>query len=178
MRSRYKITDANGVYFVTSTIVEWLPIFTSQKYLEIIISSLKFCREQKQLKLYAYVILDNHFHLVVSGPDLSNTLSSLKKFTARQILAQLQEDRKGWLLNQLAYFKKRHKTESMHQVWQEGFHPQLILDEAMLVQKIEYIHHNPVKRGLVDLPVQWRYSSARNFESNDDSMIEIDPLPV
>ena len=178
MRSRYKITDANGVYFMTATIVEWLPVFTSPKYFEIITSSLKFCREQKQLKLHAYVILDNHFHLVVSGPDLSNTISSLKKFTAREVLSQLQQDRKEWLLNQLAYFKKRHKTESAHQVWQEGVHPQLIINETMLIQKIECIHYNPVKRGLVDLPVHWRYSSARNFESGDHSILAIDPLPI
>ncbi len=178
MRTRYKITNADGVYFITSTIIEWLPVFTSQKYFEIIIQSLKFCREQKGLKLYAYVILDNHFHLIVSGPELSGTLTSLKKFTARQVLIQLQQDRKAWLLNQLAYFKKKHKTESAHQVWQEGVHPQLMMNEEMLVQKIEYIHCNPVKRGLVDLPAHWRYSSARNFEHNDHAIIALDPLPI
>ena len=178
MRSRYKITAAEGVYFITSTIIEWLPVFTNQKYFEIIIASLKFCREQKGLKLYAFVILDNHFHLVVAGPDLSNMIASLKKFTAWQVLFQLQEDRKDWLLNQLAYFKKKHKTESAHQVWQEGVHPQLIVNEEMLLQKIEYMHNNPIKRGLVDAAAHWHSSSARNFEANDHSIIALDPLPV
>ncbi|NIR50255.1 transposase, partial [candidate division KSB1 bacterium] len=47
-----------------------------------------------------------------------------------------------------------------------------------LVQKIEYIHFNPVKRGLVDFPEHWRYSSARNFVCEDHSVIQIDPLPL
>jgi hypothetical protein len=48
-------------------------------------------------------------------------------------------------------------------VWEEGNHPQIIETEAVLRQKVEYIHNNPVKRGYVDLPEHWRYSSARNY---------------
>jgi hypothetical protein len=49
------------------------------------------------------------------------------------------------------------------QIWQEGVHPQLIQNEIMMRQKVEYIHNNPVKRGYVDDPLHWRYSSARNY---------------
>ena len=125
MRSRYTITSKDGVYFVTSTIVEWLPVFTSQRYFDIVIQSLQFCKDH----------------------------------------------------NQFAYYKKQFKTKSTYQVWQEASHPQLIIDEEMLVQKIEYIHYNPVKRGLVDLPEHWRYSSARNYRHNDQSLISVDRLP-
>jgi len=178
MRSRYKTVEEDGIYFVTSTIIEWLPVFTSGRYFEIITRSLQFCREHKGLKIYAYVILENHFHLVASGPEFSQTMSSLKKFTAREIIRQLNEDKKQWLLNQFAYYKKRHKKGSAHQIWQEGFHPQSMMNDEVLAEKIEYIHHNPVRRGLVDLPEHWRYSSARNYLLNDHSIIEMDALPV
>jgi hypothetical protein len=69
-------------------------------------------------------------------------------------------------------------VESTFQVWQEGFHPQLILNEQMLVQKIEYIHNNAIERGFVDAPEHWRYSSARDFILEDHSIIQLDPLPV
>ena len=52
----------------------------------------------------------------------------------------------------------------MYQVWQEGSHPQEIYGEKMLIQKIEYIHNNPVRRGYVDEAGYWRYSSARTYE--------------
>jgi len=176
MRSRYKITDEDGVYFVTSTITEWLPVFTSREYFEIVVDALRFCQEKKALMLYAYVILENHFHLVVSGSDLSNIMQSLKRHTSRQIIQGLKTQRKEWLLNQLAFYKKKYKSESAYQVWQEGFHPELIQSDDMLVQKIEYIHYNPVKRGYVDEAEHWRYSSARNFVLNDHSVISLTSL--
>ncbi len=82
------------------------------------------------------------------------------------------------LHDELAYYKKRHKTKSDHQVWQEGYHPELIESDGMLRQKMEYIHNNPVKRGLVAAPEHWLYSSARNYLVGDSSVIELDTLPV
>ena len=176
MRSRYKITQDDGIHFVTSTIVEWIPVFTSKNYFDILIKSLEFSRSNKGMKLYAFVILDNHFHLIVSGQNLSQIIGAIKGFTSRQIIEQLKMDKKEWLLNQLAFYKKRHKTASTFQVWQEGFHPQLMFDDEVLAQKVDYIHFNPVKRGFVESPEYWRYSSARNYLKEDHSIIEIDSL--
>ena len=66
-------------------------------------------------------------------------------------------------LKQLARFKKHHKSNRDYQPWEEGSHPQLIESEDVLRQKLEYIHNNPVKRGYVDRPEDWRYSSARIY---------------
>lgn len=173
MRDRYKITEEDGVYFITSTIVEWLPVFTASAYFEIVIDSLKYCMMNKALKLFAYVILDNHFHLIVSSPVLLDAISSLKKFTAKTIIERLKQDKREWLLNQFIFYKKDYKKASEHQIWQEGIHPVLISNPDILRQKIEYIHNNPVKRGLIDLPEQWRYSPARNYIYNDHSIIKI-----
>ena len=178
MRSRYKITDQDGIYFITSTIVEWLPVFTSRPYFDILIQSFRYCQQHKGLKLYGYVILDNHFHAIVAGSNLSRTIADMKKFTARQIIVQLQAEQKRWLLNQLTYYKKRYKTKSDHQVWQEGYHPVLVTSEEMLRRQLEYIHHNPVKRGVVAAPEHWLYSSARDYILGDSSIIKLDPLPI
>ncbi len=178
MRSRYRILDQEGIYFLTSTIVEWIPIFTNRKYCDIVVRSLQYCRTEKKLKLYAYVIMENHFHLVASSTTLGQTIASLKKFTAKEILIQSRINKRLWLLNQFSYYKKKYKLQSNYQVWQEGFHPQMIINEKMLKQKIEYIHYNPVKRGLVSLPEHWRYSSARNYVLDDHSVLEMDELPI
>jgi REP element-mobilizing transposase RayT len=174
VRSRYKVLDSDGIYFITSSIIEWIPVFVSLEYCDIIIQSLEYCKNHKDLKLYSYTILDDHFHLVCAASDLSNTISSIKKYTARQIINKAKLNNKKWLLNQFAYFKKKYKTKSDYQIWQEGFHPKLINSEKMLVQKIEYIHNNPLRRGLVDQPEYWKYSSARNYILNDNSIIKID----
>jgi putative transposase len=174
MRDRYKFVEKDGIYFITSTIVEWIPVFTSGKYFEIVIDSPKYCMNNMGLNLYAYVILDNHCHLVAFAPDFTKTIASLRKFTARKIIDQLHADNREWLLNQLAFFKEKYKIESDCQVWQEGIHPELIQNPGMFLQKIDYIHKNPVKRGLVDVPEHWRYSSARNYSSNEHSVIQVD----
>ena len=176
MKTRFRIITDEGTIFITSTIVEWLPVFTSKPYFDILIESLAFCRQHKALKLYAFVILDNHFHCILSSPNLQACITDLKRYTARRILDQLRADRKEWLLNQFAFFKKRHKNRSTYQVWQEGYHPQWIISEEMLINKIEYIHNNPVKRGLVSLPEHWLYSSARSLVHGKPSVVELDEI--
>ncbi len=176
MRSRYRIYNNEGLFFITSTIIEWIPIFTSEKYFDILINSIKFCQTNKGLRVYSYVILDNHFHMIVKDEYLSETMKSLKSFTAQKIVEQLQNDRKSWLLNQLEFYKLNHKKESSHQVWQESFHPKEILTDDILEQKLDYIHFNPVKRGLVIEPEHWRYSSAGFYYTGTEGVIKIDEL--
>ncbi len=62
------------------------------------------------------------------------------------------------------FYKKANHKEKTYQVWEEGYQPKLIQDDKMMIQKIKYIHHNPVKRGYVDEAKHWRYSSARDYE--------------
>ncbi|MBM4289879.1 MAG: transposase [Deltaproteobacteria bacterium] len=173
MRSRYKIFELYSPYFITCTIVSWLPVFTRKKYLDIITSSLTFCQQRKGLLLHAYVILDNHLHLVVSSDSLSQVIRDFKRHTAREILITVREENKTWLLKQFEYNKPGHKNLSQYQVWQEGFHPQGITSEEILWQKVDYIHYNPVKLGLVERPQDWRYSSARNY-LGEQGGLEID----
>jgi putative transposase len=174
MRSRYRITLPELPHFVTSTVVEWLPVFTSGDYCDILVRSLLHCRENKGLKIHAWVILDNHFHAILAGPEVARTIADLKKFTAHEILRQLEIDGRDWLLNQLRFYRAKHKWASEHQVWQEGVHPQSILSDKIMFQKLEYLHNNPVKRGLVAAPEDWRYSSAHEWAAGADPLFRCD----
>ena len=138
----------------------------------IIFDSLKFLQSNDRLKIFAYVIMENHLHLVVSSENLSKELGAFKSFTARKIIDYFIERNAQHILNQLNYYKLRYKKDRDYQLWQEGSHPQMIQNKEMMIQKIEYIHYNPVKRGYVDEPVHWRYSSARNY-AGVGGMIEI-----
>jgi putative transposase len=176
MRSRYKIVDEDNYYFISSSIVNWIPVFTSAKYFNILVDSMKFCQKNRSLKIYNYVIMDNHFHMIVKSEHLSSVISSLKRFTALELVKAAQKDEKYWLLKQFWSSKKSYKSESDHQIWQEGFHPQLISSEDMLYQKIDYIHFNPVKRGFVNQPEYWRYSSACNKDGENNLIIKLDDI--
>jgi len=174
MRSRYRFHSPHGTYFVTCTIVAWLPVFTTAKRCEILTDALKYCREHKGLKIYAWVILDNHFHAVLAAPELSRVMADFKRHTAQRILEQLENEGNEWLLNQFEYYRAKHKAESRHQVWQEGSFPKEIDTDAAIGQKIEYIHNNPVHRGLVAGQEHWRYSSAHEFLIGSQPVLRVD----
>ena len=86
MRSRYRIHETHVAHFVTGTIVAWLPVFTTAARCDILVESLAYCREHKGLRIHAWVILDNHFHALLSAPDFSRTLADLKRHTAQRLM--------------------------------------------------------------------------------------------
>jgi putative transposase len=177
MRTRYKIIDTDKIYFITATIIEWLPVFTRKPYFEVLIDSFKYSRTNKGLKISAYVIMDNHFHLISQGDNLAKIIKEIKSYTAREIIKLAEQDHKTWLLNQLSFYRLKHKVGSAHQVWQEGNHPKQISSEEMLRQKMDYLHHNPVRAGLAEKPEDWLYSSARNW-AGLPGPLEIDLLEI
>lgn len=175
---RYRVyKETHNVYFSTSTIVEWLSVFTSDIYFNIIIDSLKHCQANKGLNLIAYVIMPEHIHLVTSNLErvnLSDIMRDFKRFTSNQITRQLEKDNKGSLLDILQKSAVKGKGNTEYKVWQDDFHPEAIYSETFLKQKTDYIHYNPVKRGLASKPEDWPYSSARNYISNDETIIKVD----
>jgi len=148
---------------MTETIVNWLPLFSNPDVVSIIYDSWRFMIDHKRLCLYAYVIMENHLHLIASSDAISKEIGDFKSFTARKIIDYFEDRGSKRILDELAFYKLAHKTDREHQFWQEGSHPEFIKDREMMVQKVEYIHNNPVKRGYVDEAAHWRYSSARNY---------------
>ena len=164
-RSRYAIRETQAPHFLTCTIINWIPVFTRPQTVDIILNALQYRQQHNGWKVYGYVILENHLHLVVQANDLLAELPLFKPYTARQLIDYLKECHAERVLKQMAFFRKAHKLDREYQCWEEGSHPQLIQNAEMLRQKLDYIHFNPVKRGYVDKPEHWRYSSARTLRA-------------
>jgi hypothetical protein len=90
-------------------------------------------------------------------------MQRFKSLPARNLVALLQERSARVLLRHLRAHKLRHKTRSTHQVWHEGSHSKQVQNNDLMRQKLTHIHENPMKRGDVEEPAHWRYSSARNY---------------
>ena len=172
-RSRYSITDPDKPHFMTCTVLEWLPVFTRPETVQILLDCWRYQREHAGLRLYGYVVLENHLHFIAQAQDLNKCVSSFKSYTARQIIDYLLVHHADRLLDRLSYAKRAHKADRDYQFWQEGVHPELIFSESMMREKLDYIHNNPVKRGYVSLPEHWRYSSA-SFYRGLSGLIDID----
>ncbi|MCB0525587.1 MAG: transposase [Saprospiraceae bacterium] len=172
--SRYKILNQHGINFVTITVVDWVDVFIRKSYKDIVIESLRYCQKEKGLVIYAFVIMSNHLHLVVEASDekfpLSDVLRDFKKFTAKSILDQIKqgrkESRKKWMLERFVYRGNKTEKNQKLQLWKNDNHPMLLYTLPILMQKIRYIHANPVKAGMVVKAEHYLYSSASNYFLN------------
>ncbi len=162
-KSRYKIYRENYPHFITITFVQWLPLISFPKVVQIIIDALNYLMDNHELTIYGWVFMENHIHLILKAPELSKVIHSFKSYTARQIIDFLKSLHANETLNELFWGKTNHKQSQTYQLWQEGVHPQEIQSREMMEQKMNYIHNNPIKRGYVEKNEHWRYSSAGSY---------------
>jgi REP element-mobilizing transposase RayT len=123
---------------MTCTVLHWIPLFTRKESVEILLESFRYLQEHDQLTIYAYVILENHLHLIAQSNDIAQSMARFKRHTARKLLELLQKNNVTTILDQLAFYKKAHKSDREYQVWQEGIQPKLIQSDAMMINKINY----------------------------------------
>ena len=175
---RINTENEDSLHFLTITVIEWIDIFTKPEYFNVIIDSFKFCQKNKGLKIFEFVILTNHLHLIAKaaeGKKLSQIISDFKKHTTREILKLLAKDNRHYILNLINNSFAR-KKDYEKQIWQRENYPEIITSEKFLLEKIKYIHNNPVKKNYVALPEYWFYSSARNRVLNDNGLIELNDI--
>ncbi len=166
----YRIHDQQGLYFLTFTIVSWVDIFTRPAYKDLIIESLRFCQQKKELELFAYCLMTNHLHLIVraaEGAALSDFVRDFKKYTARNLFQALhtnpQESRRKWLEWIFTSEGRFNPDNTYVQVWQNDSHAVELKTEAMTRQRLEYIHQNPVRAGICYRAEDYVYSSAAQY---------------
>ena len=170
MPSKYKINNHQDIYFITFAVVEWVDALSRPYYKDILIDSFKHCQQNKGLIIYAYVIMNNHVHMIESaaeGYNLSDILRDMKKFTSKKIIAaiedNIQESRKSWMLWLFRSNGERNFNNQVYQFWQQDNHPICLDNTIMLKQRLNYLHNNPVKDGIVEEPQHYVYSSARDY---------------
>ena len=173
----YIIRDQSKAHFITSTVVDWVDVFSRKAYRDCIIESLDFCIKNKGMILYGYVIMSNHIHLIIQSDNskLSDLIRDFKKFTAKTILHKIEtesESRADWMLKRFEFACKSHSRNEKYQLWQYGNHPEEIFSEKFFWSKLDYIHLNPVRAGIVDKASHYVYSSASNYV-NDNGIIKI-----
>jgi putative transposase len=172
MSTGYQIQDQSALHFLTFQIVHWADLFTRKIYRDIVVESFKYCKEHKGLEIYAYVIMSNHVHLLAKSntSDLSGTVRDFKRHTSKQIMEAIEnstESRKEWLMMIFRYAARKHSRNENYQVWTHENHAEEIFSNKFIEQKIEYIHSNPVRSGLVEKPEDYLYSSARCYVGLD-----------
>jgi len=165
----YSITDQNGIYFLTFTIIDWVDAFTRKEYKLIITDSLNYCVENKGLEIFAWCLMSNHLHMVCRAEEeykISDIIRDFKKFSAKAIIREIEkisESRRDWLLYKFEYAGKFDNRIKKYKFWQETNHAILLDDNQKIEQRINYTHQNPVRALIVSESHDYMFSSARDY---------------
>jgi len=168
------LNDKKGyTYFITTTVVGFIKVFEiNDKYYDILVNSLKFLLNRDSAVLIAYVLMPNHLHLVLQTPkdkSISSFMGDFKKFTLRTVRETLEKD--GNLKTKEKLILKGGIGK--YKLWMDRFDDVIVISDKVFEIKVNYIHFNPLKAGLVREITDWKYSSARNYYLNDSSVIDL-----
>ena len=181
MGESYQISDQREAYYMTFQVVGWADVFTRQQYRDIILESFSYCRKEKDMLLMAYVIMSNHVHLIMQSSvgDLSGLVRDFKKHTSKKILKAIDENkyesRREWLEMIFKYHAKFNKRAGEVQFWTHENHAVEMNTNDKMQSRLNYIHQNPVRSGLVDKEEEYLYSSARDYYGMK-GLIEMDVI--
>jgi len=165
---RYFITNQHYTYFITCTVVNWIDIFTRPVYQDIIVQSLNYCVKAKGLHLNGWVLMTNHLHFVgrCEGPHrMSDFLRDFKKFTSKRLAEQIiefPESRRDWLLDKFSFEARKTRRAENYKIWTDSNHA-IEMGDFDIMQKLHYIHDNPVRAGIVQEAEHYLLSSARDY---------------
>jgi REP element-mobilizing transposase RayT len=171
LKEGYPIIDQFATHFLTLEVCGGIDLFTKKVYRDILIDAFKYAQQHHQLILNGYVIMCNHIHLVGRANDqqkktLSDIIRDFKKFTHHTmfpIIESGQEERQGWMIHQFAYFGKYNPNNESKQIWTNNNHPEECFTKEFTDVKLNFIHQNPVRAGIVGKAEDYIYSSASNY---------------
>jgi putative transposase len=152
--------------FFTATIFKWNHLLKEEKYKHIIIDSLRFLVKEKRVIVYAFVIMNNHIHLVwqvQAGHKKENVQRDFLKYTGQMIKYDLEKNNLPLLASFLVKAKDRQ-----YQFWKRNALSIDLFTQDIMQQKINYIHQNPVKAGLCKFAEMYKYSSCKFYETGID----------
>ena len=171
----YRFSADGAAYFVTFSVVEWLPVFVSDAAFKIVADSLNFCHRHKGLRINAYVVMPTHLHAILfhesfGAKSLETVVTDFRKFTGRQ-LCDFSERHTPACFSEM--FRRAAGSDRDRRFWQATRHPEQVQTEPFWQRKIDYLHENPSRKGLVRRAVDWRFSSASYWQSDGQIANEV-----
>ncbi len=141
----YKIREGAALYYLTFTIVHWLPVFVTAEPCLIVTESLNYCHTHKNLRINAFVIMPTHLHLILFDADFNNerlrkTVNAMRQFTGRQLSNHCHQKMPA-VFGQIISSPRRQ--DRANQFWQQSKHPVAIWSEPFWQTKVDYLHDNP-----------------------------------
>ena len=177
--NKFQISRDSQALYITIVTKDRLPVFRTDPIKLIVCQAIHEARNSAKFLLFAYVIMPDHMHLLTDCPSTSaEVLRYVKGLTARRVIDYLKEKNYGLSLDKLRHpeWKRQHS----YSLWQQEKNVLSIFSEGMFMQKVNYIHLNPVRAGLVERAIDYRWSSARIWQGrpaeDEPLMVDIDRI--
>ena len=173
----------NHLHFITTSTYRRVQLFRSVSFCEAFIRTLDHLRTKQEFRLLGYVLMPDHFHLLIWPSPMANPskiIGSLKERTAKHIIMKLKkESEAAWCMKMLKAIRLPASVhdEATYRVWQRRFYDFNVWSEKKRLEKLEYMHGNPVNARLVESPEAWKWSSWRFYNLEDTSLLSMDRLP-
>lgn len=166
----HRYYGAGYSHFITTSCYRRLPLLGSACNRDLFLHVLEQTRRCYHFVVVGYVVMPEHIHLLLTEPERANpsvVMQALKQSFARKLLRRIRarvDSRQSTLWNS--------PLESGH-IWQARFYDFVVFSEHKRIEKLRYMHHNPVKRGLVLEPQQWRWSSYRHYACGEPGPVMV-----
>src|SRR6266508_2703841 len=156
MRHKFQLSRDSQALYITIVAKDRLPVFKTDAIKLVSCQALNEARESGGFLIFAYVIMPDHMHLLTDCPNTSaDVLRYLKGLTGRRVVDYLKEHDYQSSLAKLRHeqWKRKHN----YSLWQQEKNVLSIFSEAVFMQKVNYIHLNPVRAEIVDRAVDYRW---------------------
>ena len=164
MSKRFLISHDSPALYITIVAKDRLPVFRTEQMKQVLCHAINEARRSANLLLFAYVMMIDHLHLLTNRPSTtSNVLRIIKGLTARRVIDYLKVNNHASSLAKLRHQSRERNYN--YSLWQTEKNVLPIFSEGMFMEKVNYIHQNPVRAGFVQRVTDYRWSSARIWRS-------------
>lgn len=168
--------EENVFHYLTFVAFRRIPIFKDENICQFFIDALKETKEKHPFKLIGYVIMPDHVHLIVNplGCDIEIVGKELKGISANKIIKWLKENEYFSSLEKLKLTNEKKRNHSFS-VWQKKVKSVDLWSHKFILQKLNYVHLNPIRAELCDHPAKWKWSSYNAYLLKTEMEIPIVP---
>ena len=184
MKRQTSITYQDSqTYFLTTTVTEFTHIFQIPELAKILMENLNFYIKNFEIELHGFVIMPNHFHLLLTMGNKGNVsqfMGQIKEYSAKQVIKWCKKNNKNKLLNTFTKSANKHQPTHEFQVWQTRFDDLVIYNEKTFRTKLQYIHNNPLQEHwqLAKRQEDYSLSSAQFYLKDKEVGVTIAPLTL
>jgi putative transposase len=172
LRRRYGLRH---LHFTTCSCYRRWPLFASARVKNLFVKILGEVRDRYGFALVGYVVRPNHIHLIISEPA-KGTPSTVMQVLKQRVSRRLRRKPRKKVSSQQLRLPFRHAHDSLPQFWQPRFYDFNVWSQGKFVEKLHYMHLNPLKRKLVAHPRDWPWSSYSFYAKKEIGLVRIDPL--